>query len=173
MIINDGSLPSNVGGGANVRNILRRVFSIIKKHGWDKIIDINMMDQLIDAHLVDLEGIYGKIEKNPKLKDILAIEYDRWKTTDKDQKAKLDKLCKKKGGMTLDDWIIAVQSYGIPADRIAEVTGIPVPGNLYYEMATREERIVKVAEQILYDTSHLTETENLFDANPHLSEYNS
>jgi len=29
MIIYDGSLPSNVGGGSNVRNILRRVFAIL------------------------------------------------------------------------------------------------------------------------------------------------
>jgi len=32
--ISDGSLPSNVGGGGNVRNILRRVFHILKKNGW-------------------------------------------------------------------------------------------------------------------------------------------
>jgi alanyl-tRNA synthetase len=34
MVISDGSLPSNVGGGGNVRNILRRVFMIMKKNGW-------------------------------------------------------------------------------------------------------------------------------------------
>jgi len=34
MTIIDGALPSNVGGGGNVRNILRRVFSIMKKNGW-------------------------------------------------------------------------------------------------------------------------------------------
>lgn len=34
MTITDGALPSNVGGGGNVRNILRRVFSIMKKNGW-------------------------------------------------------------------------------------------------------------------------------------------
>jgi alanyl-tRNA synthetase len=32
--ISDGSLPSNVGGGGNVRNILRRVLSIMRKNGW-------------------------------------------------------------------------------------------------------------------------------------------
>jgi len=40
MTISDGSLPSNVGGGANVRNILRRVFAIIKKNNWSKILDL-------------------------------------------------------------------------------------------------------------------------------------
>jgi alanyl-tRNA synthetase len=34
MTITDGSLPANVGGGGNVRNILRRVFSIMERNGW-------------------------------------------------------------------------------------------------------------------------------------------
>ena len=38
MTITDGMLPANVGGGGNVRNILRRVFSILEKNGWwDKL----------------------------------------------------------------------------------------------------------------------------------------
>ena len=32
--ISDGSLPSNVGGGGNVRNILRRCFAVMKARGW-------------------------------------------------------------------------------------------------------------------------------------------
>lgn len=34
MTITDGSLPANVGGGGNIRNILRRVFSILEKNDW-------------------------------------------------------------------------------------------------------------------------------------------
>lgn len=33
-LIKDGSLPSNVGGGFNLRNLLRRTFSILEKNGW-------------------------------------------------------------------------------------------------------------------------------------------
>lgn len=33
MIINDGSLPSNVGGGSNVRNVIRRIFFIKSTNG--------------------------------------------------------------------------------------------------------------------------------------------
>ena len=171
MIINDGSLPSNVGGGSNVRNILRRVFSILKKHKWDKVIKVNEIIDIIDCHIKDMHGIYGNIDKNPNLAEILQIEYDRWLSTDADQKTKLDKLIKKKGGMTIDDWIVAMQSYGIPADRISEVAKIPIPGNLYYEISQREERIVKLAEQILYDTAHLPETDAIFYKDHHMKEF--
>jgi len=34
MTITDGALPANVGGGGNVRNILRRVFSILQRNDW-------------------------------------------------------------------------------------------------------------------------------------------
>ena len=163
MIINDGSLPSNVGGGSNVRNVIRRIFSILKKQKWEDKITVKEMMEIIEGHCKDLEGIYGKIELNPKMADIIQIEYERWKTTDKEQKTKLDKLAKKKGGLSLDDWIVAIQSYGIPADRISEFTGKPVPGNLYYEIAQREERIFKGAEEILYDTTTIPETIAIYD----------
>ena len=47
--ISDGSLPSNVGGGYNLRVLLRRALSLIKKTGFNfKISDIVEMhiDQL-------------------------------------------------------------------------------------------------------------------------------
>ena len=38
-----------------------------------------------------------------------------------------------------------------------------MPGNLYYEIAQREERIFKGAEEILYDTTSIPETVAIFD----------
>jgi alanyl-tRNA synthetase len=57
-----------------------------------------------------------------------------------------------------------MQSWGIPADKIAECAGVPIPGNLYYEIATRQERVAKAPEQILYDTHHIAETVNMYFA---------
>ncbi|MCQ2819447.1 MAG: alanine--tRNA ligase [archaeon] len=173
MIINDGSLPSNVGGGSNVRNILRRVFSILKKHSWDKSIGIKEIMEIINRHIMDMEGIYGKFDINRNMEEILQLELTRWLTTDDEQKGKLDKLLKKKGGMTIDDWILAMQTYGIPADRISEVGKIPIPSNLYYEISQREERTVKLADQILYSTSHLKETDSIFYKDQNLNEFDA
>lgn len=33
-LIKDGALPSNVGGGFNLRNLVRRTFSILEKNKW-------------------------------------------------------------------------------------------------------------------------------------------
>lgn len=55
VIIQDGGLPSNTGGGSNCRNILRRVFAILKKNNWwDKIGGIDGLIELFDYHRIDL-----------------------------------------------------------------------------------------------------------------------
>ena len=57
--ISDGSLPSNVGGGGNVRNILRRCFALLKQRGWWEQLGMDGFIEIFDHHKLDLEGIYG------------------------------------------------------------------------------------------------------------------
>lgn len=125
MAISDGSLPSNVGGGGNIRNILRRVFSIIEKNDWfEKMGKMDGFLQIFEAHKKDLEGIYGAFPEYRSFGDIIRVEYDRWIHTDEAQSEQLKKLLKKQNGkLSIDDWIKAMQSWGIPADKIAQVSG--------------------------------------------------
>jgi alanyl-tRNA synthetase len=48
-----------------------------------------------------------------------------------------------------------------------------VPGNLYYEIAQRQERIAKAPETILYSTVHLPETRNLYYDDHNLYEFDA
>lgn len=164
MIVRDGGLPSNVGGGSNCRNILRRVFAILKKNEWwEKIGGIDGLLELFSYQEKDLEELYGKFDEYKSFNDIIKIEYQRWLSTDLEQQKKLIKLVEKnKGKLSIDDWILVMQSWGIPADAVSEITKLPIPGNLYYEIATRAEKIHKKQEVILYDTSAIAETENLY-----------
>jgi alanyl-tRNA synthetase len=82
MTISDGSLPSNVGGGGNVRNILRRVFSIMQKNGWYDKLPMNEFMEIFNKHKEDLFGIYGEFPKFESFNDIIMQEYERWRTTD-------------------------------------------------------------------------------------------
>jgi alanyl-tRNA synthetase len=61
--ITDGALPSNVGGGGNVRNILRRVFSIMNRNGWWDKLGMSGFLEIFEQHKKDLEGIYGKFSE--------------------------------------------------------------------------------------------------------------
>ena len=137
MIIEDGSLPSNVGGGGNVRNILRRVLAILHKHDWwTKIGGVDGLIQIFESHKTELAKLYGPFKPYPSFRPIIEEEYKRWKTTDDAQVKQLQrKLKQTKGVLSLNDWIVAIQSWGMPADKIAQATGIPVPNNLYYTIA--------------------------------------
>ena len=46
-----------------------------------------------------------------------------------------------------------MQSWGIPADTISKLSGIPVLNDLYKEIADRAERQPKASEVVLYDTT--------------------
>lgn len=66
-----------------------------------------------------------------------------------------------------------MQSWGIPADKIAQICGQPVPGNLYYEIARLQEITAKAPETILYSTVHLPETDNLYYQNHNMMEFDA
>ena len=161
--ISDGSLPSNVGGGGNVRNILRRCFALLKQRGWWDQLGMDGFIEIFEHHKKDLEGIYGAFPEYKSFRGVIEVEYQRWLNTDSEQSEKLKKLLKKnKNKLSIDDWILAMTSWGIPVDTIAKVSGIKAPGNLYYEIATRQEKVMKAPEKILYNTIHLPETRSIY-----------
>jgi len=168
MAIEDGSLPSNVGGAANVRNILRRVFALLHNKGWWDSLGMDGLFELFEMHKKDLAEIYGPFKEYKSFRPIIELEYERWKTTDAAQADKLAKLMKKKGKdaqLSIDDWITCVSAWGIPADQVAKISGQPVPLNLYYTIASLQEKMVRATPAQLYATAHLPETNSLYYAN--------
>ena len=163
-IIQDGGLPSNTGGGSNCRNVLRRVFAILKKNDWwEKIDGMDGLLKIFEGHKEDLSLLYGPFGEYKSFESIIRKEYDSWAHTEGAQKKKLEQLLNKnKGKLSLDNWIVAIQSWGIPADAISQICKLPVPDNLYAEIAERMDKVAKAAEKVLYDTIHFPETENIY-----------
>ena len=70
LALGDGGLPSNVGGGYNLRVILRRALSFIEKFNWD----IDLYD-VCSWHAEEMGDLYPELESSlPDLKKILASE---------------------------------------------------------------------------------------------------
>lgn len=145
MLITDGALPSNIGGGSNLRNVLRRTFAIMKKNNWinhndleNSVIVFEDYLEIFAKHQLDLEGLYGAFKDYKSFNGIIRMEYERWMTTDDKNKDRLKKLLKKKKNkLNIDDWILCITTYGIPPEAVEEASGVPVPKNLYHEIATR------------------------------------
>ena len=165
MVIQDGGLPANVGGGGNVRNILRRVFAILKSRNWWDKLGLNGLFELFERHKEDLKGIYGDFPPYKSFQGIIEMEYERWINTDKEQTVKLTKMLKKNNGkMRLEDWIVAVTTWGIPVDLVAQISKQAPPGNLYYAISElQEKQLPAIPSQLLYPTSTFPETISLCD----------
>ncbi len=96
--------------------------------------------QIFEAHKADLETIYDKFKPYPSFEKIISLEYKRWKFTDTEAKSKLEKHLKKSGGkLSLDDWILFIQSHGMPVDTISSISKQEVPGKLFLTLAERAE----------------------------------
>lgn len=157
--IQDGALPANTGGGNNIRNILRRIFSLQHKNNWWDKFKLEGQNELCNKHYEDLCDIYGNIERYSSLNKILEREYYLYCNHDEEQSKRQQlQLKKNKGILTLDDWIQCVTSYGIPEDYITKKSGIKPPGNLWYEIDYRQQQTMKMAEPILYSTNHIQPT---------------
>lgn len=89
LAISDGSLPSNVGGGGNVRNIFRRTLAILKKNGWWEKLGMEGYLKIFEMHKLDLEGVFGPFPEYKSFDGIIRMEYDRWMNTDEEQSKKL------------------------------------------------------------------------------------
>lgn len=175
MAITDGSLPSNTGGAANIRNIIRRTFAILKKRGWWEKFGMEGFLQIFEHHKEDLATIYGAFKPFKSFRAIIEKEYEKWCKTDESQATILERLVKKrgKGKLSLKDWIDCVTSYGIPADTVAAKAEQEVPGNLWYAIAELQERQVKSQPAQLYNMAHLKPTHSLYFASHEMYEFDA
>lgn len=164
--LRDGALPGNVGGGSNLRNAARRVFAICARRGWDAVLSNEGIAAIASAHRKDLEALHGEgtFPEDPTYVDVMELEQQRWRTTDEAAKKKLEQLLKKnKGKLDIAGWVVAVTTYGLAADKIAEIAGCPIPDNLYAHIAEAQERnAAKTAAPQLYDLQGHAATEQLY-----------
>ncbi|MDP3779948.1 MAG: alanine--tRNA ligase-related protein, partial [Nitrosopumilaceae archaeon] len=75
--ISDGALPSNVGGGYNLRIMLRRIISTM-----DRLALKFDMNEIIDTQIDYLKNTYPELEKTRKdVKTIIEIESGRYESS--------------------------------------------------------------------------------------------
>ena len=169
MAVEDGLLPSNLGGGGNLRSALRRVFSILHQNGWWDSIKLEGLEEIFNLHRSQLRSICGSFDNNSSLNKIVEIEYNRWLSTKEQHNKQIAKL-QHKAKLSASDWVIAVSSWGIPPERITQVTGQVAPANLY-QLISESKNDKKPAKHILKANLDLPETQALFYEDSELSAF--
>ncbi len=155
--IADGALPSNVGGGYNLRMMLRRINGTINRLNLK--LDI---DELIDAHIDYLKDTYPELdEKREDVKTILKLESSRYEESKVHMKKKAEKI-REKGAPTVDELITLYESDGITPEYLKEIDAISeIPSQFYSKLSDLHQSEKKKAITEL-PLDELPETETLF-----------
>ena len=155
--ITDGALPSNVGGGYNLRMMLRRINGTINRLNLK--LDI---DDLIDTHIDYLKDTYPELdEKREDVKTILKLESSRYEESKIHMKKKAEKI-REKGAPSVDELITLYESDGITPEYLKEVDAITeIPSQFYSKLSDLHQSEKKKAITEL-PLEELPETETLF-----------
>ena len=127
--ISDGALPSNVGGGYNLRIMLRRIISTMNRLSLQ--FDIN---EIIDTQIDYLKNTYPELEKTrDDVKEIIRIESERYENS----KQRMEKIARSLSKEpTVDDLIRLYESDGITPDYLKEMNVIPeIPSTFYSKLS--------------------------------------
>jgi alanyl-tRNA synthetase len=153
LALGQGNLPSNVGGGYNLRVILRRALSFIDKFEWP--IEFN---DVIIWHLKNLRKIFPTlIEREEEILKILDIEKRRYKNT----KIRVGKIVERLVGKKIsgEELLRLYESEGITPEQL----GVEVPSEFYAKVTAKHmgEKIIE-EKRILIDVSNLPPTQILY-----------
>lgn len=130
--ISDGSLPSNVGGGYNLRIILRRTLALLARLGWK----LDLQD-IMDLHVDYLKPMYPELKEHKNdVRKIMQIESDRYSSSKERMYSIASSMRESKKKPSVEDLIRMYESDGITPDLLLE-TGVieKIPPDFYVKLA--------------------------------------
>jgi len=153
--ISDGALPSNVGGGYNLRMMLRRIISTM-----DRLSLKFDMNEMVDAQIDYLKNTYPELEKTREdIKTIIGIESDRYENS----KLRMEKIVSNLNQKpTVDDLIRLYESDGVTPDYLKEMKVISDIPSTFYSKLSELHQSKKQKEQDQVSLEGLPDTELLY-----------
>jgi alanyl-tRNA synthetase len=148
----DGKLPSNTGGGHNLRVIYRRAKDFIEKYDWD--LDIK---EVAEWNAEELSEIFPELlESIDEVKEILEVEEEKYREARRKAEKELESLDSEP---TVDQMIQLYESHGVSPEMMEEA-GFEVPEDFYAMVASEDEEIEHVEKE--FDLEGVKPTEKLY-----------
>ncbi len=166
--VSDGGIPSNVGGGYNLRVLLRRSLSFLKEFGFSFT-----LEEIAEQHARHLKPLFPELKEGmPSLLKILDVEKSRYEKT-LERAAQLIQKEAKRGSLTDETLIRLYTSNGITPELIEKVASsqklqISVPED-FYSRLTEAHLMGKKEEDkgLRLDISGTEKTQAVYYENPY------
>ena len=165
--ITDGALPSNVGGGYNLRVLLRRALSMLLTNNWS--VDLN---EISDWHISYLSNMYPELrEHRDEIHTVLDIEKKRYYNT-QSRTNDIIKRLKTSSSISTDELITLYDSEGIPPELLKDRgVNIEIPTDFYKQVTDRHLTHKLDIKKITFDLKSLDKTRTLFYEDQTLMEF--
>ncbi|UCC92086.1 MAG: alanine--tRNA ligase [Candidatus Aenigmatarchaeota archaeon] len=143
--LTDGGLPSNVGGGYNLRILARRGMLFKNKYGWD----VDFLG-VCEWHAKYLKPIFPELMENlDGVGKILEVEGRKYESTKKKSARIVEKLIRE--GVNERRLLQVYDSHGIPPEIIKEEfekrgKGINIPDDFYSKVSELHEKGEQITE---------------------------
>ncbi len=156
--INDGALPSNAGGGYNLRYVLRRAFSMAGELGID-------VHKVVSKEVEDVRGLYDVSDMENVVHDVIDVERERYKSSKEKARKIVLKYVKK--NMSADDFVMLYESYGISPESVVEEAkkediSLSIPDNFYSKLNERKKFSKKERKKFSMDVGDVQKTIDLY-----------
>ena len=153
--ISDGALPSNVGGGYNLRIMLRRIVSTMDRLKLK--FDLN---EIIDIQIDYLKNTYPELENTREdVKEIISIEVSRYDSSKQRMEKIVSKLNKEPN---VTDLIRLYESDGITPEYLKEMKVISEIPTTFYAKLSDLHQLKKQKEELTLPLEGIPDTELLF-----------
>ena len=125
----DGMLPSNSGGGYNLRMIYRRARNFINFYRFKL-----QMPDLVDWHIAQLKGMYPELEEHGSdVKEVLDVEESRFVSSSERVSKIVSSLSAQRTELTADDLVRLYDSDGVTPEQLMEAGARVSPPEGFYE----------------------------------------
>lgn len=135
--LTDGGLPSNSGGGYNLRLIYRRAMDFIRRYGWS----VDLVE-VCRWHAEYLKPQFPEmLDAMPEVSEILDNEHSKYLQTKEMALSTVKRMKEKAQPITVQDLLKLYDSKGITPDLlVAEGLDVKVPGDFFSQVAALHER---------------------------------
>lgn len=162
--VKDGMLPSNAGGGYNLRMVLRRAFGIAEEFGWE----VNYAE-ILEDHAKELKGLFPELAEGVEsTADVVAEERRKYAATKEGAKGKVVNMLNR--GLGEKELVMLYESHGIPPEMVSEIAKekgaeVKVPMNFYEKVRGKEEGEAEGKGEKRIDVEGIPKTEGLWYSN--------